>query len=114
MMRSVALKVVSLCLLAMAFLLTGCAGQGPNQQEPNLIDGEPAPLTVEVLKNATYKSEFVKAGQATLQDGMYEEQAAPDSASKNTLMLSEHFCVWRCKRRFTGRCRGRAGSKRRW
>jgi hypothetical protein len=59
--------------------------------EPRLIDGEPAPLTVEALKNATYRSEFVKAGQATLQDGLYEEQAAPDSASKNTLMLTEHI-----------------------
>ena len=74
MMRSVALKVVSLCLLAMAILLSGCAGQGPYQQEPNLIDGVPAPLTVDVLRNATYTSEFVKAGQAQLQDGMYEEQ----------------------------------------
>ena len=91
MMRSVALKVVSLCLLAMVILLSGCAGQQPYGQEPNLINGELAPLTVEVLKNATYESEFVKAGQAQLQDGMYEEQIAPDSASKVTLRLSEHF-----------------------
>ena len=91
MMRSVALKVVSLCLLAMAILLSGCAGQGPYQQEPNLIDGVPAPLTVDVLRNATYTSEFVKAGQAQLQDGVYEEKIDPDSASKVTLMLSEHI-----------------------
>ena len=91
MMRSVAFGVLSLCLVAVVFLLSGCAGQGPYQQEPNLIDGEPAPLTVDVLRNATYTSEFVKAGQAQLQDGVYEEPVAPDSASKNTLMLSEHF-----------------------
>ena len=91
MMRSVALKVVSLCLLAMVILLSGCAGQQPYGQEPNLINGELAPLTVEVLKNATYESEFVKAGQARMQDGVYEEQIAPDSASKVTLRLSEHF-----------------------
>jgi hypothetical protein len=90
-MRSVAFGVLSLCLVAVVFLLSGCAGQGPYQQEPNLIDGEPAPLTVDVLRNATYTSEFVKAGQAQLQDGVYEEPVAPDSASKNTLMLSEHF-----------------------
>ena len=91
MIRSVAFGALTLCLLVMAFLLSGCAGQQPYGQEPNLIDGEIAPLTVEVLKNATYKSEFVKAGQAQLQDGMYEEQIAPDSASKVTLRLSEHF-----------------------
>ena len=93
MMKSVASGVLSLCLLVMAFLLSGCAGQGPNQQEPNLIDGEPAPLTVDVLKNATYTSEFVKAGQAQLQDGMYEEKIDPDSASKITLALSEHITL---------------------
>ena len=59
-------------------------------KNPNLIDGEIAPLTVEVLQNATYKSEFVKAGQAQLQDGVYEEKIDPDSASKISLMLSDH------------------------
>ena len=87
-MRSVASSVLSLCLLVMAFVLSGCGEQNPT---PNLIDGEIAPLTVEVLQNATYKSEFVKAGQAQLQDGMYEEKIDPDSASKITLALSEHI-----------------------
>ena len=91
MFRSVAAGVLLLCLLMTAFLLSGCAVQEPYGQEPNLIDGEPAPLTVDVLKNATYDSEFVRAGQAQLQDGVYEEQATPDSASKNTLMLTEHI-----------------------
>lgn len=90
-MRSVVSSSLSLILLATVLLLAGCAGQPPYRQEPNLIDGEPAPLTVEALKNATYESEFVKAGQAQLKDGVYEEQAAPDSASKNTLMLTEHI-----------------------
>lgn len=90
MLRSVVSKLLILGLLVSVLLLAGCAGQPPFEQEPNLIDGEPAPLTVEVLKNATYKSEFVKAGQAQLTDGVYEEQAAPGSASKVTLTLSEH------------------------
>lgn len=76
--------------LFVLLLISGCADQQPYGEEPNLIDGEPAPLTVEVLKNATYDSEFVKAGRAQLTDGAYEEQAAADSASKNTLMLTEH------------------------
>lgn len=91
MMRSVVSYLLSLALLATVLLLAGCAMQQPYGQAPNLIDGEPAPLTVDVLKNATYDSEFVKAGQAQLQDGVYEEQIAPDSASKITLTLSEHF-----------------------
>lgn len=91
MIRSVVSSLLSLILLATVLLLAGCAGQPPYGQEPNLIDGEPAPLTVEVLKNATYESEFVKTGQAQLKDGVYEEQAAPDSASQNTLMLTEHI-----------------------
>lgn len=91
MIRSVVSYLLSLALLATVILLAGCAGQEPYGQEPNLIDGEPAPLTVDVLKNATYVSEFVKAGQAQLQDGMYEEQAAANSASKNTLILTDHI-----------------------
>ena len=91
MLRSVVSYLLFLGLLATALLLAGCAVQEPYGLEPNLIDGEPAPLTVEVLKNATYDSEFVKAGRAQLQDGKYEEQIAPDSASKNTLVLSDHI-----------------------
>ena len=87
MIRSILGGVATLCLLLTPFLLSGCGGQEP---APRLIDGEVAPLTVEVLQNAAYKSEFVRAGQAQLRDGVYEEQAAPDSASKNTLTLSEH------------------------
>ncbi len=91
MMRSVVSYVRALGLLVTVLVLAGCAMQEPYAQEPNLIDGEPAPLTVEVLKNATYKSDFVKGGQAQLQDGVYEEQVAPDSASENTLALTEHM-----------------------
>ena len=91
MMRSVVSSLLFFGLLGLALLAAGCAVQQPYGQEPNLIDGEPAPLTVDVLKNATYDSEFVKTGQAQLKDGVYEEQAAPDSASKNTLMVTEHI-----------------------
>ncbi len=82
-----AIRSLLWCSLCAFILLTGCSMQEP---PPNLIDGEIAPLTLEVLKNTTYKSEFVKAGRAQLQDGMYEENIAPDSASKVTLTLSEH------------------------
>lgn len=91
MLTTRTLSLLVLGLLTMAIWLSGCSEIDRYARNPRIIDGAPAPLTVEVLKNATYNSEFVKAGKAQLKDGTYEEQAAPDSASKNTLMLSEHF-----------------------
>lgn len=79
-----------LCLLATASLLGGCAESEHDRyaRNPKLIDGELAPLTVEVLKNATYKTEYVTSGRAQLMDGVYEE-AASDSESKTTISLSD-------------------------
>ena len=51
----------------------------------------PAELTDAALRNATYRSEFPKAGQAQLQDGTYEEKIDPDSASTIYLALSEQI-----------------------
>jgi heat shock protein HslJ len=45
------------------------------------------PELVTALGNIEYQSEFTESGMAPLSDGMYEEEIAPDSASKTTVML---------------------------
>jgi basic membrane protein A len=46
-------------------------------------------LTEEQLRNAAYPSEYSASGTAQLVDGSFEEEAAPGSASKNTVQLSD-------------------------
>ncbi len=43
------------------------------------------------LANMTYISEFTKDGTAPLEDGKYEEEAAPGSATKTTVMLLPEY-----------------------
>ena len=52
-----------------------------------------AALTAEILRNATYQHGFPKAGQAQLQDGMYEEKIDSDSASVIYLALSDQIAI---------------------
>jgi heat shock protein HslJ len=49
-----------------------------------------AALTEDQLANAVYNSEFTASGTAPLVDGVYEEEAAPGSASKVTVTLTQH------------------------
>ena len=53
----------------------------------------PSALAVETLANATYLSEWTEAGEVTLTDGEYREQAAPGSATETVVMLTEHMVV---------------------
>ena len=46
-------------------------------------------LTPQVLQNTTYPVEYTADGTAPLADGMYEEEAAPGSAAKTTIRLSD-------------------------
>jgi heat shock protein HslJ len=49
----------------------------------------PASLSLEGLKNATYKVEFTASGIAQLKDGKYSEPAAPGSAEVTMVMLTD-------------------------
>lgn len=51
-------------------------------------------LTPEQLKNAAYPSEFAGSGTAQLVNGSFEEEAAPGSASKNTVDLDEDMIAF--------------------
>jgi hypothetical protein len=71
-----------LCLLTWVLLsLTSLVACGPKTPEP------PPPLTVEMLKNAEYHSEWPAEGVAKLTDGEYEEEIVPGSASKLVIMV---------------------------
>ena len=45
------------------------------------------------LRNMTYPSEWTRSGQAPLVNGVYEEPAAPDSASKIVIRLTDFVAV---------------------
>ena len=49
----------------------------------------PAPLTVEALKNAEYRSEFAGEGKARLVDGVHIEKESPNSATFLRMTLSD-------------------------
>jgi uncharacterized membrane protein/heat shock protein HslJ len=53
-------------------------------------EGWPGFLTIEVLQNAKYQSEFAIDGSVKLSNGTYRGKLVPDSASELIVMLSDH------------------------
>jgi len=69
--------VFALVLFSLA-ALGACRGKAP----------EPSPaLTVDVLKNAEYRSEWPADGLAKLMDGEYQEEIVPGAASKLIIVV---------------------------
>ena len=52
-----------------------------------------APLTIDVLKNAEYQSEFSANKKARLTNGSYQEDIVPGSASKLTITLLDQYAI---------------------
>lgn len=75
-----ALPVAMLTVTLAAF---GCSSATPT----------PKPLTIDVLKNAEYQSEFPASKQAKLTDGVYQEEIVPGAASKLTLKLLDQYAT---------------------
>ena len=71
------LGLFTLALLSLA-LLVAC---GPETPQP------PPPLTVEMLMNAEYHSEWPAEGVAKLTDGEYQEEIVPGAASKLIIVV---------------------------
>jgi len=65
-------------------ILAGCSALVPPAAAP-------AAPTEDELKNTTYKSEWTQSGTAPLTDGEYSEQAAPGSATKTVVKLTDHI-----------------------
>jgi predicted small lipoprotein YifL len=71
-----------LCMFTLVLLsLSSLVACGQKTPEP------PPPLTVEMLKNAEYKSEWPAEGVAKLTDGEYQEEIVPGAASKLVIAL---------------------------
>jgi predicted small lipoprotein YifL len=71
-----------LCMFTLILLaLTSLAACGQKGSEP------PPPLTVEMLKNAEYHSEWPAKGVAKLTDGEYQEEIVPGAASKLVIVV---------------------------
>ncbi|MCP4196097.1 MAG: META domain-containing protein [Proteobacteria bacterium] len=91
------LTLVTLLIAAMIF--AACVGVPPAAPQPSTAgSGEqpeipPVELTADVLANMTYQSEWTQSGTATLVDGQYSEQAAPGSATKTVVSLTEHIAI---------------------
>ena len=71
-------------------VLTGSQGAST---EPAAAPGAVPPETLATLENLTYPSSLTKSGSAPLQDGLYEEEAAPGSASKVTVRMTDKVAV---------------------
>ncbi|MDM8531299.1 META domain-containing protein [Anaerolineales bacterium HSG25] len=65
--------------------------EGAMSAMPSMPEGYPDSLSPESLKNATYQSEWTQAGTATLVNGEHNEEAAPSSASTNTVTLTDNI-----------------------
>ena len=79
--RALRLALVAAALLAAIALLVLLL-------RPSSGSAQPA-LSWSVLRNATYPSEFPRAKQAPLQEGVYEEEAAPGSATRLKVQLAD-------------------------
>jgi len=72
-------------LLSSLVVLAGCGRSGGEE-------GAAVPDAVRLaLGNATYPSQFVREGNVTLTDGVYEEAPEPGAASHVQVMLGEVF-----------------------
>lgn len=75
------------CLIAVTHGLLTIAA--PCENVMASMDSE----TREVLRNMTYPSEWTRSGQAPLAGGVYEEPAAPGSASTIVIRLADSLAV---------------------
>ena len=60
----------------------------PREKEPG-GDSAKQPLTINVLKNAEYRSKWSAQGKIKLSDGIYREQIVPGSGSELVIKLSD-------------------------
>lgn len=72
-----------LALLIVTLVMSACTSATPT----------PTPLTIDMLKNAEYESEFPKSKKAKLTDGAYQEEIAPGAASKLTVNLLDQYAT---------------------
>jgi len=84
-------------LLVIILLMGGCAAPTaspaltipPAEQIPTAPSF--ASITLEQLKNLEFSSQFASSGIARLQDGIFKEPAAPNSASQVLIQLADLF-----------------------
>jgi heat shock protein HslJ len=74
---------VTLPSLVTLTTLLVCAAQAPDGSLPSDLP------SLHTLKNMTYKSAWTRSGKARLADGVYSEQAGPDSATRTRITLSD-------------------------
>jgi len=80
-------RIATGCLTAVAHILLTIAA--PCESMRAWAEGEPR----EALNNMTYPSEWTRSGQAPLVGGVYEEPAAPGSASTIVIRLTDSLAV---------------------
>ena len=77
--------------------MSGCAAPTASPVPTASAPSEQAPLpklpaiTLEQLKNLEFSSQFALSGMARLQEGIFKEPAAPNSASQVLIQLADLF-----------------------
>lgn len=77
------IRFLIMAIISMA-LLASCAGRSP-------VDKARSSLTSEALKNASYRSEWLRSGKAKLTKGKYREKYTKDSASELVIKLTKRI-----------------------
>jgi hypothetical protein len=72
-------------LMLAVLLLVRCGGTPDEQTSTS--------LTMELLRNAEYRSEWPASGKAKLTDGSYREKYVPGSATQLVITLSDHHAI---------------------
>lgn len=70
-----------------AGILAGC--NAPSRPSAAASSSQQNVSLMEALPNSEYPIEVARSGKARLQDGVFEEAAAPGSATKTTVVLGE-------------------------
>ena len=74
-------------LVLVLSLVVRCGGTPKNQTTT------PASLTMGLLRNAEYQSEWPAEGKAKLTDGSYKEKYVPGAATELVIRLSDHNAI---------------------
>ncbi len=69
---------------------TGCGREGWRESQDDVLNKA---LTIDELKSGEYRSEWSAKGKIKLNDGIYQEKIAPDSATELVIKLSDKMAL---------------------
>jgi len=84
-MKYTSLLLVALAFTALSLTVPGCTSSTPAPAQAT----QKGAAFLQALRNAEYSVDFINTGKARLKDGVFEEPAAPGSATTTRVQLGE-------------------------